>query len=226
MVVVPAVLWLSGFLGGPSRSATGSRQAVASQNAPETIRAPVDVKTVKVRPVDKTEIASQYVTATVEPRSPAVETAPPAAATPAPAAVQPPAPPVTVQIPPAVLTVPAPPAVIVSTPPPPAAASVPAAKPEPPARSRVEELLAHAERLIEGGDVVGARGVLAGNEGAATGSAAGSLVFALAETYDPNMLAAWGTRGVSADVTKAKSLYGKARDLGVARAQMRLDQLR
>jgi TPR repeat protein len=40
------------------------------------------------------------------------------------------------------------------------------------------------------------------------------------------MLAAWGTRGVTADVTKAKSLYARARDLGITRAQMRLDQLR
>ena len=52
------------------------------------------------------------------------------------------------------------------------------------------------------------------------------MTFALAETYDPNMLAAWGTRGIAADVTKAKSLYFKARDLGVSRAQVRLEQLR
>jgi TPR repeat protein len=51
-------------------------------------------------------------------------------------------------------------------------------------------------------------------------------VFALAETYDPNMLAAWGVRGVTADVMKAKALYFKARDLGIVRAQMRLEQLR
>jgi hypothetical protein len=87
-------------------------------------------------------------------------------------------------------------------------------------------VLAQADRLIESGDVLGARGVLAGNEGVASGPVIGPLVFALAETFDPNMLAAWGTRGVSADVMKAKSLYGKARELGVARAQMRLDQLR
>ena len=48
--------------------------------------------------------------------------------------------------------------------------------------------------------------LLAANEGLASGA----LVFALAETYDPNMLAAWGVRGVTADVMKAKALYFKA----------------
>jgi TPR repeat protein len=47
----------------------------------------------------------------------------------------------------------------------------------------------------------------------------------LAETYDPNMLAAWGIRGVAPDVPKAKALYGEALDLGNARARQRLDAL-
>ena len=51
-------------------------------------------------------------------------------------------------------------------------------------------------------------------------------MFALAETYDPNMLAAWGTRGVAADVAKARALYRKALSLGAERAQVRLDALR
>ena len=93
---------------------------------------------------------------------------------------------------------------------------------EAPPRPRIEDLLAQAERLIETGDVAGARGMLAASETLAPGP----IMFALAETYDPNMLAAWGTRGVTADVTKAKSLYVRARELGVARAQMRLDQLK
>ena len=54
----------------------------------------------------------------------------------------------------------------------------------------------------------------------------GAVSFALAETYDPNMLAAWGTRGVTADPAKARALYQKAFDLGMARAQYRLDALR
>jgi TPR repeat protein len=40
------------------------------------------------------------------------------------------------------------------------------------------------------------------------------------------MLAAWGSRGVSADVARARALYRKALNLGVANAQHRLDALR
>jgi hypothetical protein len=186
MVVVPAVLWLSGWLGGPQTRSTASRQPVVTV-ATETIKAPPEVKAAKVQvvPVEKTEIASQYVAATLEPKLGPVANPP--------AAVEPPP----VVIPPAVV------------------------RAEPP-RPKIEDLLAQAERLIETGDIVAARGVLAASEVLAPGP----VTFALAETYDPNMLAAWGTRGVTADVTKAKSLYVRARDFGVTRAQMRLDQLK
>jgi hypothetical protein len=185
MVVVPAVLWLSGWLGGPQTRASAARQPL-----PE--HAPVEVKTseikaaevkpvrVQVRPVEKSEVASQYVTAAVEPRPTAVE------------------------------------------PPPPVIEPVQVSIPREPPRPRPEDLLAQAERRIESGDIVGAREILA----AAESVSSGPLTFALAETYDPNMLAAWGTRGVAADVIKARSLYFKARDMGVSRAQLRLDQLK
>jgi hypothetical protein len=86
---------------------------------------------------------------------------------------------------------------------------------------RVEEILAQATRRVSVGDVTGAREMLA----AAEDGAQGPVTFALAETYDPNMLAAWGTRGVSSDAVRAKALYRKALELGVARAHMRLDAL-
>jgi hypothetical protein len=86
---------------------------------------------------------------------------------------------------------------------------------------RVEEVLAQAARRESSGDVAGAREMLA----AAEDGAQGPVTFALAETYDPNMLAAWGTRGISSDVVKAKSLYRKALELGIARAQTRLQAL-
>jgi hypothetical protein len=86
---------------------------------------------------------------------------------------------------------------------------------------RVEEVLAQAARRVSGGDVVGAREMLA----AAEDGAQGPVTFALAETYDPNMLAAWGTRGISSDVVKAKSLYRKAMELGISRAHTRLEAL-
>jgi hypothetical protein len=108
-------------------------------------------------------------------------------------------------------------------PPPPAIQMPPPAPPRAdPPRPRDDDLLAKAERHIESGDIAGARELLTSSEVAGSGS----IMFALAETYDPNMLAAWGTRGITADVTKARSLYFKARDLGVARAQVRLDQLK
>ena len=70
--------------------------------------------------------------------------------------------------------------------------------------------------------MTGAREVL----GAAEEASQGPASFALAETYDPNMLAAWGSRGVAADVAKARALYRKALNLGVAHAQVRLEALK
>ena len=182
MVVVPSVLWLSGWLGGPQTKASTARQPAAEQTTGAIKTADVKPVRVQVRPVERTEVTAQYVTATVEPRPIMIETTPPV-----------------------VEQVPAPPP-----------------QAEPP-RPRAEELVAQAERRIAGGDIAGAREVLASNDAPA---ASGPITFALAETYDPNMLAAWGTRGVAADVTKARSLYFKARDLGMARAQVRLDQLK
>jgi formylglycine-generating enzyme required for sulfatase activity len=60
---------------------------------------------------------------------------------------------------------------------------------------------------------------------AAGGGAPGPLTFALAETYDPNMLAAWGIRDFVSDVMRAKELYRKTLGLGITRAHMRLEQL-
>ena len=177
VVVVPAVLWLSGWLGGPQTKSTIKM---------------ADVKTVKVQPrpveqprqAEKTENASQYVAASVDPR---LTVAPP--------------PPVAEQVP---VRVPAPKAV------------------EPP-RPRPEDLLAQAERRIRSGDITTARDILVANESVAPGL----MLFALAETYDPNMLAAWSApRGVSSDPLKAKALYTKALELGDNRARKRLDELR
>jgi hypothetical protein len=90
------------------------------------------------------------------------------------------------------------------------------------ARAQLESLLVQARRRASGGDVPGAREMLA----AADDGEKGPLSFALAETYDPNMLAAWGARGVVADVARATALYRKALSLGVAQAQNRLEALK
>jgi hypothetical protein len=85
-------------------------------------------------------------------------------------------------------------------------------------RSHTDETLAEATRRIETGDVVGAREILVALEEA-------PAVFALAETYDPNMLAAWGTHGVSADPDRARALYKKALQQGFDKARRRLEEL-
>jgi hypothetical protein len=194
VIVIPSVLWLSGFFGGPQ--ARQSVRAEASEAVPVKVAesrpkdvAMADIRPVRVQvvPVEKTENATQFVAAKVDVPQP-VEVAPP---------------PVIEQAP---VPVPAP---------------VARAALEPP-RPRIDDLIKQAERRIGSGDIMGAREFLIANEGVAPGP----ILFALAETYDPMMLAAWGTRGISADVVKARALYGKARDLGEGRAQARLDQLR
>jgi hypothetical protein len=92
---------------------------------------------------------------------------------------------------------------------------------DPPPRSRTADLMAEAKRRIESGDIRGAQNILNTPET----KASGPMTFMLAETYDPNMLASWQTKGVTANPEKAKSLYQKALDLGDGRAQQRLDWL-
>jgi hypothetical protein len=84
-----------------------------------------------------------------------------------------------------------------------------------------EEVVQEARRRIDSGDVAGARDLLAGVDN----DPQGLVGYALAETYDPNMLAAWGARGIAADVAKAKVLYGEALERGNALAGRRLDAL-
>ena len=187
MIVVPAVLWLSGFF-DPQRAKPEAAARVAAASsvaspdigiAPELKASETGTARAPARLVEKpAEGTAHYVTSSIEPQ-PAVEARPPPVPVPAaPRLVDP--------------------------------------------KARLEELLAQAARRIESGDVIGAREVLAGAEDGAQGS----VSFALAETYDPNMLAAWGSRGVAADVAKARALYRKAFNLGLARAQIRLDALK
>jgi hypothetical protein len=195
MIVVPAVLWLSGFFSsqkaGPTAAARVAPAAVDARAPPDAKTADVKTVRVQVRPMDQgrpaekqSETAAQFMTGSVEPPRPApLEAKPPL---------------------------------------PPAVPVIPVARLVDPNKARIDELLAQAAQRIEGGDVIGAREILAGGDDGAQGS----VSFALAETYDPNMLAAWGTRGVAADAAKARALYRKASSLGVTRAQNRLDALR
>src|SRR5215472_1466500 len=83
----------------------------------------------------------------------------------------------------------------------------------------VEEILTQASQRVSGGDVAGARDLLVAAD------AQGPVMFALAETYDPTILAAWGARGVCSDVGKAEALYHRALELGINRARARLEAL-
>jgi hypothetical protein len=203
IVVVPAVLWLSGWIGGPSSKAAA--RPPAGEAAPMKAAA-VEVPQVKVR----------LATATADTRMPpapetriAVAAAPPAEAAPV-APVAPRTRPLADQAPPVV-------------------AAAPVAPPAPrmesmPVRTRADDLLIQAKRLIEGRDILGARELLQSAEAATSAP----LVFMLAETYDPSMLAIWQVKpdGVPANPERARALYQRARDLGDTRAQQRLDWLR
>jgi hypothetical protein len=185
LIVVPAVLWLSGWI-GPPRAKPAAGQQTAS--APADTR-PAEAKPPKTQARSSEPSASQYVTGSIEPR----------------AGVDVPKPEQKVAVPvPVPVPAPAPPPKVDDT------------------RARMEELIAQAMRRVETGDVTGAREIL----GAAEGGGQGPISFALAETYDPNKLAAWGTRGVAADAVKARALYTKALSLGMTRAQERLDALK
>jgi hypothetical protein len=184
MIVVPTVLWMSGWF--EARRSNPATPHIAAAIEPKI--AEVRTMKVQVRPVEKPEAVSQYVTGSVAPRA-------------------------TIEAVPAVADQPA--------------ASALAAKfAEPPAADgqahQHNDLIAQASRRLENGDVLGAREMLAGAEDGGQGP----VLFALAETYDPNMLAAWGTRGVAADVARARALYRKALSLGVASAHGRLEALK
>ena len=79
-------------------------------------------------------------------------------------------------------------------------------------------LMARARLLLVQGDIGAARIVL---ERAAEGGNAPAL-FALAETFDPAVLSAWGTLGTQGDVARAQDLYAKAFAGGVLEAKERM----
>lgn len=94
----------------------------------------------------------------------------------------------------------------------------------PPVQANTEtvRLLARASLLLEQGNIGAARNML--DRAAETGSP--DAVFALAETYDPMVLAARQTVGTQSDAGKARELYQKALAGGIGEAKARLDALR
>jgi hypothetical protein len=82
-------------------------------------------------------------------------------------------------------------------------------------------LISRASLLLSQGNIGTARIVL--ERAAETGSA--PALFALAETYDPTTLAAWGTFGTQGDAAKARELYAKAFASGLQEAGDRMNAL-
>jgi hypothetical protein len=78
--------------------------------------------------------------------------------------------------------------------------------------------MSRASLLLSQGDIGAARVVL--ERAAETGNA--RALFALAETFDPVVLSAWGALGTRGDATRAQELYAKALAGGVQEAKSRL----
>src|SRR5262249_52632685 len=76
-----------------------------------------------------------------------------------------------------------------------APAPAPAPAPTPTLDTETRRLMAQARQLVDQRNIVAARSVLE----RAADSGHPPAVFALAETYDPNVLAAWGTIGTQGD---------------------------
>lgn len=87
-----------------------------------------------------------------------------------------------------------------------------------PNAAEVGAMLDRARGLIAVGDIAAARRLAE----YAAGGGDGDALFALAETFDPAQLARWRVRGVRGDVEKARTLYRRALERGVAGATARL----
>jgi len=93
--------------------------------------------------------------------------------------------------------------------------------PETAADAEARRLLGRARQLVDQGNISAARSIL--EHAAEAGNA--QALFALAETYDPHLLTAWGTIGMKGDVAKARELYAKALASGLQEADARLKTL-
>lgn len=87
--------------------------------------------------------------------------------------------------------------------------------------SSIKLLMQQGEQFLASGDVITARTVF--QRAAEAGNAAAAL--ALGATFDPDVLAKMGARGVSADIGKARMWYERAKEYGSADAPRRLEAL-
>jgi TPR repeat protein len=82
-------------------------------------------------------------------------------------------------------------------------------------------MIERGRQFFESGDVSAAR--LLFRRAADSGDAAAAV--AMGATYDPDVLAQRGVRGVPADLNKARSWYEKAQELGSPEGPRRLEML-
>jgi hypothetical protein len=143
-----------------------------------------------------------------------------------------PPPPATVAKAAPVHTEPQPPVAVMAAPPAAPAteqpAAAPAAAPAPAVKAvremdpqQVKLLMQQGEQFLAAGDVITARTVF--QRAAEGGNAAAAL--ALGATYDPEVLAKMGARGVNPDVQKARMWYERAKEYGSSDAPRRLEAL-
>lgn len=85
----------------------------------------------------------------------------------------------------------------------------------------VARMTARGKALMDAGDFAAARLLLA--RAADAGDA--DATFALASTYDPNILSQKGARGLTGDPAQAKTLYARALTAGVQDAKSRISAL-
>jgi hypothetical protein len=247
-IVVPAVLLMTGHLDNSSFSQLANMlpgSLVVSQDvqrtanetprvqqravttttvAPQVVQSPAIVA---VAPAPQPVLAAAPVAPAPEPApvvasiAPAPEPAPAVTFVPTITAVEPPKPPVIAETAPAPTPPPVAEAPPVAAAPAPIASLAPAAPAPVMAPATTGNEIAEGKERFRGGDITGGRNVLA--RAAASGNA--EAIMALAETYDPNMLAAWGIMAAAPDVTTARRLYAKARDSGLEIAGTRLKGL-
>jgi hypothetical protein len=86
---------------------------------------------------------------------------------------------------------------------------------------QVQNLMASGRTRVAAGDVAGARAIYQRAADLGDGPAA----LALAETYDPAVLARPGVTGIKADLSTARHWYQTAADRGVVEARARLERL-
>lgn len=211
-ITVPGVLWYKGRIDPMAMvglSASDLGLAVAAPSKPPVVeerQAVAEVRRTVVAPVDvvRSVVPSAATSEKVEPV--ATASAPPS---------PPPAPVVVPREEPA----PAPVAVLKPVP---SEIVTSIAPPQPPPVRPEVAMLEDARRLIGDGDFVAARKVLEDRLLTTTPEAR----FLLAETYDPNFLAARGIRSVRAEVPRAVELYREALSGGIEAARQRLTGLR